>query len=43
MERTNGGDDHKIPILRHALKNVQFPVQAAAVERIEYLSEHKRI
>ena len=41
--RTNGSDDHKAPILRHALKDVQLAVQAAAVAQIEDLREHKRI
>ena len=41
--RTNGGDDHKAPILRQALKDVQLAVQAAAVAQIEDLREHKRI
>jgi hypothetical protein len=41
--RTNGSDGHEIPILHHALKDVQFPVQAPAVERIKDLREHKRI
>ncbi len=38
--RTNGRDGHEIPILRHALKNVQLSVQTAAVTD---LREHKCI
>ena len=39
-ERTNDSDGHKIPILRHALENVELPIQAPAVERVEDLGEH---
>ena len=41
--QTNARDGDEIPIPRHALKNVQLSVQAAAVERIKDLREHKRI
>ena len=39
-ELTNDNDSHKIPILRHALENVQLSIQAPAVERVEDLGEH---
>ena len=42
-ERTKDSDNHKIPILRHAFENVQLPIQAPAVERVEDLREYQRI
>ena len=40
MERTNGDDDYEIPIPSRVLENIQFPIQAPAVERVEDLGEH---
>jgi hypothetical protein len=40
---TDEGDDHEVPIVKHAFKNVELPIQPSRVYRVEYLSKDKRI